>query len=801
MGRRRRSSKADTALIAIALVIGAIAAVPKEVWFVLGGLAVVAGITWVAQAVMKATSSAKPPNVSAALTRTGRGRMSNMAPAGRSVPSRTSMSSAEVPVAVRSASFSSDDRRLPARPASMQPARWIEPGQSVTVHGMVLTGGMLYVGGYLPTPNGYQDPCLIDPKCPIAARPDPVGAGMGYWPSYSEISSGHRRAYLDWLAGGREHPDIDVGFVFLYFYGLERRALVDARTDPAAERELPAIAEEVARLLALYGERSASLRRYAGSFQQWLLVQTLPQDLPQRPLPDLHRGAELPASLRLALALVARSSVPLPADLALAWVRLSPTVSLKGAMARAPEQFDALFRQKYRRLFGEGLVLPKNRTKFCVEYRPASSAFRGQIIERKFDDLSDVSVLTGPIGKLAQLAAESNTELAAFTRAAGREAGGTPTLESLLQLPPSLWPETFRTRLDDLKRRVRGGVAGMSSQDLHQVLDAKGPLTRERMRQLARALEAEEIGMEPDVLNGARLPKAEDPIVIFASPAGEPVSRKTAEYQAAQLMLQLSSAVATADGQFGAEEMRHLAAQLKTWAHLTPAQQRRLMAHLRLLVMAPMTIAAIKKRVDPLPAEAKEAIAEFMVATAHADGRIDAAEVKLLEKAYRALSIDPKRVFSDLHGVEVPTAGADPARITGDAAPGGGLQLDRNRVAALQRDTDRVSALLTSIFTEEEETADPMPGADHTSGDAEEAEDSPPSLLGLDAAHAAFARALIARPHWSREEAGDVAADLELMLDGALERINEAAFELHDVPLTEGDDPLEINSELLEQLH
>jgi hypothetical protein len=34
------------------------------------------------------------------------------------------------------------------------------------------------------------------------------------------------------------------------------------------------------------------------------------------------------------------------------------------------------------------------------------------------------------------------------------------------------------------------------------------------------------------------------------------------------------------------------------------------------------------------------------------------------------------------------------------------------------------------------------------------------------------------------------------MLDGALEQINEAAFDLFDVAYTEGDDPIDINQDI-----
>ncbi|MNH27836.1 hypothetical protein D3C79_879630 [compost metagenome] len=59
---------------------------------------------------------------------------------------------------------------------------------------------------------------------------------------------------------------------------------------------------------------------------------------------------------------------------------------------------------------------------------------------------------------------------------------------------------------------------------------------------------------------------------------------------------------------------------------------------------------------------------------------------------------------------------------------------------------------------------------------------------------------LLSRPQWSREELLDVASDLDLMLDGALERINEVSFDTHDIPFTEGEDPVDVNPEILEKL-
>jgi hypothetical protein len=72
--------------------------------------------------------------------------------------------------------------------------------------------------------------------------------------------------------------------------------------------------------------------------------------------------------------------------------------------------------------------------------------------------------------------------------------------------------------------------------------------------------------------------------------------------------------------------------------------------------------------------------------------------------------------------------------------------------------------------------------------------------MGLDEAHSAFARMLTSRSSWQRAELANVADDLAIMLDGGLERINEASLDQHDVFFTEGDDPIEINPEIVEKL-
>lgn len=86
-----------------------------------------------------------------------------------------------------------------------------------------------------------------------------------------------------------------------------------------------------------------------------------------------------------------------------------------------------------------------------------------------------------------------------------------------------------------------------------------------------------------------------------------------------------------------------------------------------------------------------------MATVAQSDGGVSPAEVKMLEKVYKALGVDPKRVFSDVHAV---AAGTKPTAAAVAKVEGSGFKRGPARIASLQRDTEKVSALLANIFTE-----------------------------------------------------------------------------------------------------
>lgn len=767
MARRKKDSLGGIAIFIVGGIVALIAAVPKEAWIAIGIVAAVLLVIW---AMSRSSGETAQPD-------------------------ETETLDPQLQVTV---SYSS--RRSLPKPARLRgdpvEPRWIPREQSIEVAGNRIAGGMLYFGSGLTTESGDIEPALIEPRSPVSrSAPDVSQRQTDYWPSYSTVSPDARATYLKWLVTGRSDPRADVGYVFLYFYGLERRALVDATRDVAAKADLPFIESEVKRLLDIY-YANRSFRGYASSFLEYLASQRTDVSDHQTSFAQIS-----PARLKIALGRLAVSGRPLSSKIAMKWMRNDPRVSFPKALQRCPAQFERLFESIYAETYGAGIKLPVNRTKLHLAYRPASGGFAGREFSLVNEELPDLSAVVAPVKKLEDIVEKCAQALAPYSRYLNKNPSQAQTLEAILLLPRALWPNSARSTLEALDQRLGDGLKVMTLGELATSLGGAEGLTRDKVRALAHALQEIRIGVEPDVLAGARTPKADDKIILFRADAEEVQLRESHVYRAASVSLDLACSVAMADGKPHPNELQLLLKQIDGWAQLSNSQRKRLRARLRMSLEAPPTLASLKSKLDVIPANGKRAIAHLLATLAQADGNVTPGEVKLLEKIYKSLGLESQAVYSDLHiassGTAAPASPTMPSQpeTPKQLATGDGLTLDMARIEALQRETADVSALLSSVFVEEPSV----------SPEAKEERDEATSIiepgpLGLDPEHSVFLRLLMTRSTWQRQELADAAADMELMLDGAIERINDAAFEHFDAALLEGDDPVEVVGDVMEQV-
>ena len=694
------------------------------------------------------------------------------------------------------------------KPKNLSPkARWIGNDETINVGGQALTVRMVYFADKTDRTFNHE-PSLIDGQLPVQITyVDHTEKLTGYWPSYSGISPAARRGYLQWLSEGRCAPSVDIGYVFIFFYGLERRAIVDSITDEAARSELPTIAAEIERLKNLYGDNS-SFRNYASNLLNHIQLMDVVEQMYLNAPPRFEsNGFELPIALRLALGQMALDKHPLNAAWAMAWAQSDPNISRRTAVSRCADQFAQLFVAQYSARYPNGLVLAQNKTLLKIAYRSASSRLSAP--ESALGDIPDVSATSATRNKLQAIVDECTIVLDPYSRYLGRNPEGASNLEGILQLPVALWPAAAKDVIAELQLQVGDEQLVMTFGDLAERFGSSGALPRGTTVALARALGSLNIGFEPDVLSGSRTPKNEDTIVLFATGDDDGSLRTTSEYHAAEVTLDLASAVAAVDGESSSDEMTQLGRHIDSWSHLCVSHRKRLKAHLQIQTLQPPTLASLKKKLSPLNADAKRTIAGFLVHLAQADGHVSPQEVRLLERVYKTLELEPQLLYGDLHGAAInpprdlsttPALGAESSPNQAGDTPGTndasrGFNLDMEKIAQLQRETAAVSALLAEVFNDES----PEPPIVKVSI-RDQPTDHAATVHGLDTEHSAFLRMVVSRREWSRQELEDVATDMELMLDGALEHINDMAFERFDMPVSEGDDPIEINPDILEEL-
>ncbi len=271
------------------------------------------------------------------------------------------------------------------------------------------------------------------------------------------------------------------------------------------------------------------------------------------------------------------------------------------------------------------------------------------------------------------------------------------------------------------------------------------------------------------------------------------------------LLLHLAAVVAKADGVIAEGERSLLLDFIENSSQLNPAEKQRLKANLMWFLNSDAETQGFKKRLESIDQNRKRHLASYLVAVAGADGYISPEEVKMLTKLYKLLNLDTKEVYSDIHLFQVDKKSTADELVTVRPADAGevgyaipkplekeGFKLDTKKIKDRMKETDEVSIILSDVFE------------DDVQGEPEEVEIIPEeieeSVHGLDENHSQIVLAFQKQKVWTRIGFEKLAAKYGLLPDGALDILNEKSLEICDEVLCEGEDPIEINQEVLEEL-
>jgi hypothetical protein len=688
--------------------------------------------------------------------------------------------------------------------------RWIPPGSSVAVNGFNIPGGMVYIGNFMPAGLGggwgaeQPAPCLINPALKVAAGKPRINPDMGYWPSYSDIDPIHRLNYLHWLSDGKRDVGFPVGYAFLYFYGLERRLLAD---NPSVQEEAELIAE-LERLRNIYAT-SRSFVGYSTALLDIVQLRRLSVAPPGLDgwKPNLaDPGETMPIPLRMKLGVMAATGSSLDFEHAMAAMLTLPQhqggVRRGIGVTRTHAEFLDLARRRFAAQFPAGFLL-RDRKDSCLKltYRAASRHFEVGIriegIARVPDPLNLAWV------EMTDLCAKAADDLTPYAKAVGKERIHANSVEASLALPEDFGDTAattaFRQWLDGLPvpfAEVPLTVLGPRcfGEDI-------APTGLKQIQQISAILARVGFGMEPDPTYGAQKPR--ENVLLFRTkhPDVDTHVVSTTFQRAAVIAIVL----ACGDAAEGRSE--RIARELGDRLQLTPAETARVGARHRVMCGHPLPLTVLTRLGQSMSVEERSAVATMAATVAAACDALERASVTALERLYDAFAIERHELYAVLHQAAANTAARATEPVVVEEAttpiarfqipppsavpvPRAGFAVDMERVSAILRETREVAHVLAPIYE------DDAPSAAQPVAEVPLAP-SGSRLQGLGTDYAHLLEALCGRERWSRADYEAKARDFGLLPDGAIEAINEWAYDAFGDELIEDGDPLIINIALL----
>lgn len=676
------------------------------------------------------------------------------------------------------------------------PGKWMKSGESITIKGQIFTGGNFYFGGKLSSLDGYgTEASLVDDSLKVENKLSNFeDESLGYWPKFISLTPKGRGAYLNWLSGSRSDPETPLGYVFIYFYGLERRITVDSIKDIVDDAEFKSLFDEILRLKEIYGS-SRSFSNYSTRLLE-IMCLLRPHVVSH---PELEKSPQRDSLLfKHRLATTVGEEKPVPAKLALAWIRFYPDYNLKRPARRCAYEFSKMFTLLYSKKYGDGIVVKPNKTRLKIEYYPASSSLRG--ISFPQQDLPDPSNLKGPVNKLIAIADECTAELDAYSRYLAKPDTSRTNIEAVLLLPDELSDLGALLGLGKFKKwadsaiSTKNGLVNFEEFWTYTKSPLPTKINKKEAELIQNLAQKAGYGIAPDARYHHAKTSVDGKLVLFPEGHGKYFEPSKA-YSEMGMALRLGAMVAAIDSHVDQAELNLLTQLIDHDSNLSPTEKRSLHAYLVWRLNTAPNVTGLKARVGTLGKTEKAAVSRILVGVAMADGKIDPKEIKQLEKLYTLLGLDKALVTGDIHGMSSGKAGLRSPRPQPESTVSAptSFQLDESILAIHESETKDVQSMLGAIFMEDEPTGESDDSATDSTAVEEES--------GIDKPHYALFESLIRKDKWSREEVEALCRDSGLMVSGALETINDWSFDKVDAAVLEEDgDAIYVDQEIVEEI-
>lgn len=668
--------------------------------------------------------------------------------------------------------------------------QWIRPNESIRI------GNFRYDGGLVFAAKGNRamtyEPSTIFLGLPFQTKGTVIDEELGYYPSYEKMYPNQRAIYLEWLASGRRDSDPSVrqvGYVFCFFYGLERRLLLDRDRDPM-------LRAEVQELLKMYGGQSGSIRSY---FTDLLHLDGYNQGVEQyRSLwPNyLNYTKYLDGeALKLILANLHQRGEPLHWTVAL---RVAPRLDgtrHSVVIERSGDKFWKLFQQRFEEAYPDGMILKAAKRDVWSEYRPASSALL-QMTYHSRNHSFRVSVphvmgIRSQFKTLVSIWNQCIEDLSGYSRAMAGESGeaNEQALKAFLKLPDELRKPDSHPFHKNWTRIITGceKEGDLFFLPVSVMAELFGIAFREKLtltqsRKLAEHIDGLGYQLAPDPrVTGLPLAWNQECAVYLTEKSHANPSKNLVGFIR---MLYLTIAIADADGSVDPEEVavfESIAREEVTCDHERIFLEATGAALLRDTTVAMKSLNRIAGGVAPAR---RPLIARYIIQVAAADGVITPEEHKVLKTAFRKFDLPADFLEQQMTGdsetfTEVTVVKGKKSNRRGEAIPSrpdekppeNVFQLDMSKIASITAETDQIVKVLSEIMDEEEANSELKAEPEVVGGNGKD-ESFPSWMEELDSPYRKPLTKMIQWEEFSEKQLEELATESHLLPADLISKVN-----------------------------
>jgi len=661
-----------------------------------------------------------------------------------------------------------------------QNANWYGKGSVIDIQGYKITNPLVYVT------NSKQESsaCHIIPKKLKASSVENYDH-IGYWPSYSKLNASQRGIFLRWLSEEKNNTEINIGYVFIYFYGLEYRVLKE-------HKDLELIGYEIIKLWKRYAS-DRSFQQYSERLLAYIISN----------LKDKEKAVNLFKEIEYSLSkysIIYQSGIHLKINNPISisvneLISLIPTFeSVSGSCI--PRKVGKYFNQYFKIIAKEEIEEAITCTKlkeYAESYWSASNFITGDHYYKGIRIIIDRKIQS----KLAKKWNKAIEDFRPYSRKLNKY-----SFKEIFGLLPEEFKRVIdhplKNKLKEIATNLTDKVVTISEIANSLGMDVSEKLTSKECKEIINTLLHENIIIEPNAIYFKKNYKKNDLVCLSQIQGASMLD--THNYKVAALMADLGVDLAYSDNDYSEAEAGQIYLTVKSNFLSTALEYEHLRLRVELYKTQRPNVSNILKKISKhLKINSLERLINYLVGVALSDGTFTKEEDRKIRSILSKLGIRESYI-TDIYerfGIHETFENIELKSHQNNLQKGSPIPkkqeitLDQKKIDQIKSDTEEVKLVLSKIIREEEQKSY-IPIAPEENK----------SITTLNKNQFLFLRHIVQQDNWDKRVLRNKAREHGFMVNAIISTINEWTEENYgDYLIFENGNNFEINHLVLEDMN